>query len=79
MNMKSTCTQKFLLLVSLLLLIGTSNRLQATTYAWNMATGSAAWDLNADWTPTGYPNAAGDVANITKTITGTTSVILGSA
>ncbi len=48
---------------------------QATAYTWNVASGTAAWNTGSSWTPnTGFPTAAGDTANITKTLTGAVNI-----
>jgi fibronectin-binding autotransporter adhesin len=48
---------------------------QATAYTWKVAAGSAAWNSASSWTAgSGFPSAAGDVANITNTLTAATTV-----
>ncbi len=53
----------------------TTQALFATDYVWNdLGTGN--WNDNANWTPSGFPNAAGDTATF-STLTTNTSVTLG--
>jgi len=57
-----------------------SAALHATTYVWNKDT-NGSWTVSANWTasPTGFPNAAGAVADFSQlNITGTRTVTLGS-
>src|SRR5437764_13764060 len=56
-----------------------SRSAHAATYVWN-TTSSGSWINNAAWTPsTGFPNAPGDVADLsTKDISGTLTVSLNA-
>ena len=50
----------------------------ATTYSWiKTGTSSNNWNAAANWSPnTGFPNAVGDVANITPDATGYVTNVL---
>src|SRR5690606_13588084 len=67
---------KVLLCANILLAIAlASTPIKADTYTWNLnANGN--WDNPANWNPnTGFPNAVGDVANLTNNITGANRII----
>jgi fibronectin-binding autotransporter adhesin len=53
------------------------HRVVPTTYTWTpTAAGAFDWNTAANWTPSGFPNAAGDVANITSALAGDETINL---
>lgn len=69
-----------ILLAFIILSLGALNRVQAATFAWNRtAAGTYSWITTTHWTPTGTPNAIGDVANLNNNISGNQVVNLDQA
>ncbi len=64
---------------ALALLLAAAGNAQAETYTWIAGNGTFAWETPAHWSPsTGYPNAIGDIANISSP-TGDTTLEVSSA
>ncbi len=50
----------------------------ADTYLWQVTGGvNQAWNETANWTPAGFPNAAGDVADLRRDLTAALAINLG--
>jgi len=65
---------------ALALICAAAMPVRATVYAWtNAAALTTNWNNGGKWTPAGFPNAAGDVANITNNIIGKQTIFLNQS
>ncbi|MBA4015629.1 MAG: hypothetical protein C0483_00425 [Pirellula sp.] len=66
-------------LIIALIVGGTPGFSQAANYTWQVDAPTAGWNVDGNWTTAGFPNALGDVANLTNNITGDQVVSLNQA
>ncbi len=65
---------------TLALICAAAMPVRATVYAWtNAAALTTNWNNGGKWTPSGFPNATGDVANITNDVAGGQTIFLNQS
>src|SRR5688572_13238046 len=66
--MKNLCSRPFAILTASILLAAPTS-VTAATYTWFPTGGTTDWNLSFNWDPsTAFPNAPGDVANLTSNL-----------
>jgi autotransporter-associated beta strand protein len=77
--MKPHNHQQFISRLLLLAGLALAPTARAAAYTWNQTGAAATWNVDGNWTTPGFPNAAGDVANVNTTLTAAQAITLGQS